>query len=124
VLGRYYGADREYLTIKILDKDFNELARFGPYWYSQYFTGDREWATIQLPRTVRVEGDFYVVINTWSTSPDAPSPHGVFICYDADSFSLRSYLVDPITNALREWIINRPRQQTDWMIRVVGHSPA
>ena len=107
IYGQWYGEDSSF-TVELWDENKNTLQEIGPYNYSEFFSSNWEWVTIDVPNT-KVDGDFYVCFFA-DTRPE----YGVSVGYDTDNKSNRSYIAYS-THNLEAF-------EYDWMIRVKGTS--
>lgn len=106
--------DQGMFILEIWDEDLNLL-------YSRtdvpksYFDDAMDWAEIDIPE-VSVSGNFYVCLFEFSN---------IYLGVDlGDPSSLRSLVVSRNPNRIDCWGLQHPANQTDWMISVLGCSPA
>jgi hypothetical protein len=81
---------------------------------SAYFGDNLTWSLVDLP-DVKVSGDFLIAFFEFA---------GVWQGVDTSPSSGRSILAARNPNRILNWSVqNRTQNQTNWMIRAVGHSP-
>jgi len=111
VFGKLYGTGYENLkcTVEIWDKE-QKTVHSVSYPHTK-FTLTPEWVEVEVPRVV-VGGSFYVHVFTHS-----PREGGVNIGYDS---SIKNEHSEATKNWKIEWWIKAPKEEINWMIRVVG----
>lgn len=113
VYGKKYGTDTN-MRIEIWDKDkkviYKDISK-----HLDHFKTSWSWSYINIP-SIKVSGDFYVVLFTGSMDSSLNPTTGVWIGSDITSPTGRSYVVDNY-NVLT-W--NPQIPSTNWMIRTVG----
>ncbi len=77
------------------------------------FGNEFEWVLVDIP-DVNVSRDFFVSFYEFE---------GIYTGIDRDSGSGRSLITAGDPNRVLEWDIELPQNETNWMIRAVGHSP-
>jgi len=105
--GRWYGEDSSF-TMEVWDESKNTLQEIGPYNYSEFFSSNWEWVTIDIS-DIKVDDDFYVCFFA-DTRPE----YGVSVGYDADNASNRSFIAH-MDHTIEPF-------EHNWMIRVKGTS--
>ncbi len=106
--------DQGLFVLEIWDQDLNLV-------YSRadnpgsYFGPEMRWVVIDVP-DLYVSGDFYVCLFEFSN---------VYLGADlSERSSRRSLVVSRNPNKIDNWDLHYPQNSTDWMISVLGYSPA
>ncbi len=106
--------ESEMLVVEVWDRNLSLLSRATDRARS-YFSNNFTWAVVDIPDAT-VSGSFVVSVYEFA---------GVYVGVDNSSLSLRSALAARNPNRILPWdLLNRSYNQTSWMIRVLGHSPA
>lgn len=104
----------EIFVIEVLDEDLNLVSKVTDVTYS-FFGDELDWASVDIPN-VKVSGDFFVCVYEFG---------GVYVGADLGPCSGRSFISARNPNRMLEWnLASSQRNQTDWMIWVLGNSPA
>jgi hypothetical protein len=103
----------EMFVIEVWDQNLSLLYKITDK-ASAYFGNNLTWSLVDLP-DVRVSGDFLIAFFEFA---------GVWQGVDTSPSSGRSVLVSRNPNRILNWSVqNRSQNQTNWMIRALGHSP-
>jgi len=106
--------DQGLFILEIWDEDLNLLYSRADVPKS-YFDDAMDWAEMDIPE-ISVSGNFYVCLFEFSN---------IYLGMNlGDPSSLRSLVVSRNPNRIDRWNLQHPANQTDWMISVLGCSPA
>ena len=106
--------ESDMLIIEVWDRNLFLLSRSTDRARS-YFSENFTWSVVDIPDAT-VSGSFVISVYEFA---------GVFVGVDNSSLSQRSALTARIPNRILPWdLLNRSYNQTSWMIRALGHSPA
>lgn len=104
----------EMLIVEVWDRNLSLLSRSTDRARS-YFSDNFTWSLVDIPDTT-VSGSFVISVYEFA---------GVFVGVDNSSLFQRSALAARNPNRILPWdLLNRSYNQTIWMIRAVGYSPA
>ena len=100
-------------VVEVWDENFTLLSKTTDR-IASFFGGEFEWALVDIPE-VKVSGNFLVNFYEFA---------GVYVGVDQDFSTGRSLITARNPNRILEWGNESQQQnQTNWMIRAVGHSP-
>lgn len=106
--------ESDMLIIEVWDRNLSLLSRSTDRARS-YFSENFTWSVVDIPDAT-VSGSFVISVYEFA---------GVFVGVDNSSLSQRSALTARNPNRILPWdLLNRSYNQTSWMIRALGHSPA
>jgi len=102
------------LIVEVWDRNLSLLSRSTDRARS-YFSENFTWSVVDIPDAV-VSGSFLISVYEFA---------GVYVGVDNSSLFPRSALAARNPNRILPWdLLNRSYNQTSWMIRALGHSPA
>lgn len=106
--------ESEMVVVEVWDSNLSLLSRSTDRARS-YFSENFTWSVVDIPDAT-VSGSFLISVYEFA---------GVYIAVDNSSQSLRSILTARNPNRILAWdLLNRSYNQTSWMIRALGQSPA
>jgi len=101
-------------VIEVWDEDLNLISKVTDRTRS-FFGDEFSWVLVDIPK-VRVSGDFVVCLYEFG---------GIYVGVDQGPSPGRSYITARSPNRILDWNLASSQQnRTDWMIRVIGYSPA
>ncbi|TRZ67906.1 MAG: hypothetical protein D4Q77_02330 [Methanothrix sp.] len=101
-------------VLEVWDEDLNLVSKVTDRAVS-FFGDEFDWALVDIP-DVEVSGDFFVSFYEFA---------GVYVGMDLDSGPGMSLIAARNPNRILEWDVEAHREnQTNWMIRAAGYSPA
>lgn len=106
--------ESDMLVVEVWDRNLSLLSRSTDRARS-YFSDNFTWSVVDIPDAT-VSGSFVISVYEFA---------GVYIAVDNSSQSMRSILAARNPNRILAWdLLNRSDNQTSWMIRALGQSPA
>jgi len=114
ILGKLVAPSKsEMFVIEVWDQNLSLLGKVTDK-ASAYFGDNLTWSQVDLPE-VKVSGNFLIAFFEFA---------GIWQGVDTSPSSGRSVLAARNPNRILDWSVqNRTLNQTNWMIRAVGHSP-